>query len=244
LGELPPVFDLESNQTPPYPPAGAKVTVVDNVTLSKRSREWLRTVQNKTNRVPIMYTRARFWNDFMKDKTGQYPDWAPQMRLWTAHYCFPDRAPKPDELEWFVPKVAVPKSWDTWDFWQYTDDALLDGITNKDNRPSKIDLNLFNGTVDELQFYSEQVIAGAITTDVAFAVSYQGDLTYPEGTNQEVVHAFSRAFGPGFWDVLSEAGLTSLTENSDQRYHGPAIEEMPIDEVAQAKLKDALIGVL
>lgn len=237
LGELPPVFDLESNQTPPYPRPGDKVVVVDNATLSKRSQEWIKTVQTKAGRTPIMYTRARFWNDFMKDRQGKYPEWAAPMKLWTANYIFADREPAPDEIEWFMPKVAVPKSWPKWDFWQFTDDAKRDGITNKDGIQSKIDLNLFNGTVDELKEFA----AAHEEMPVSFAApGSEGPAFMPDVTNQEMIEAFSRAFGAGFWDIVKQAGLESLAQDRDAKYSGQPVDFLPLDEVEVAKLKVAL----
>jgi hypothetical protein len=161
------------------------------------------------------------------------------MKLWTANYVFADKEPTSDEVEWFMPKVAVPKSWPTWNFWQYTDDAKRDGITNKDGVPSKIDLNLFNGTVEELKEFA----AAQEEMPVSFAApGSEGPAFMPDVTNQEMINGFSRAFGAGFWDIVKQAGLEAIALDRDARYSGPPVDHLPLDEVEIAKLKAALGG--
>ncbi len=235
FGELPPVFDLETNQFPLRPKPGDKVTVVDNANLVKRSAEWIKTVETRVNRHPIMYTRARFWNDFMRDRQGQYPAWANAMKLWTAHYIFNDKEPTLDEVEKFLPFVRLPTSWPTWTFWQFTDDAKRDGLTNKDGVKSTLDINLFNGTLDELNALAAEAMPVSFSTGEPAGPAFM-----PDVTNQEMIEAFSRAFGAGFWDIVKQAGLESMTQARDAQYSGQPVDYLPLDEVEVAKLKVAL----
>jgi LysM repeat protein len=77
---------------------------------------------------------------------GKAPDWAKNFELWVAQYPF---VFKPDTM----PNVNMPmqpKGWKDWKFWQYSESAIVDGVTDEINRPTRIDLNWFRGTEAEL----------------------------------------------------------------------------------------------
>ena len=44
----------------------------------------------------------------------------------------------------------VSNGWKDWKFWQYSESAIADGVTDEINRPTRIDLNWFRGTEAEL----------------------------------------------------------------------------------------------
>jgi lysozyme len=84
---------------------------------------WLDIVSKATNRKPIIYTGPSFWNSTMNDQFGDYP-------LWIAQYA---ESPK------------IPKGWNDWTFWQYTEKGQIAGVGGN------VDLNYFNGTIDDLK---------------------------------------------------------------------------------------------
>lgn len=118
-GELPPVLDVEGNDG------------LGNAALIQKVFAALTRIEQNLGRKPLIYTRAGFWNPFLWDKPGHYPDWAPNYSLWVAHYT---AAPQP----------LLPKSWTRWDFWQYTETGKVNGIKGN------VDRNRFNGTEGEL----------------------------------------------------------------------------------------------
>ena len=87
---------------------------------------WMTTVKNRTGIEPIFYTYSNFTNNFNVSLT--------QYNLWIAHYT---RDPE---------KPPDPGIWDTWDFWQYTDQGSAPGVSDP-----TIDLNIFNGDMSRLQ---------------------------------------------------------------------------------------------
>jgi len=92
---------------------------------------WMTTVKNRTGIEPILYTYSNFINNFEISLT--------RYDLWLAHYTGDPEIP---------PDSGI---WDTWDFWQYTDQGSIPGVSDP-----TIDLNLFNGDMSRLQ--SEFVI--------------------------------------------------------------------------------------
>lgn len=113
--DLPPILDIEDDVV--------GQTQADDATLVKQVRVWLQLVEQLTGRKPIIYTTAHFWNAHMTEEFGDYP-------LWVAK--FSD-----------VPK-SMPKGWSKWTFWQYSDQASVDGV-------GTVDTNIFNGSYDDLK---------------------------------------------------------------------------------------------
>jgi len=112
-GDLPPVLDLEAT-------GGLGV-----VALRRWTDTWLRTVQERTGRTPIIYTSPSFWETHLGNSTAftGYP-------LWIAHYR--------------VTSPRVPGGWPDWTFWQTTNAGRVRGISGD------VDLNTFGGAPAEL----------------------------------------------------------------------------------------------
>lgn len=73
------------------------------------------------------------------------------------------------------------------------------------------------------------------------------DLTTPiDQKNQDVINAFSKAFGPDFWGVVERAGLTVIgipKSNRQLQYVGPTIAELTaLTEAEKQRLAEALFG--
>ncbi|MNW32456.1 Lysozyme M1 precursor [compost metagenome] len=120
--DLPPVMDYESNKS------GLSKTAVTAV-----AKAFLQEVERLTGVRPIVYTYPSFIGNF--SGLSGYP-------LWIARY----HATK-------VPPDA--SGWSRWDFWQYSDGqyggTLPSGTRKVSGIAGPVDLNEYNGTVDELR---------------------------------------------------------------------------------------------
>ena len=91
--------------------------------LIKGVKEWLRIMENHYEVKPIIYVNAHYYKRYIRDNFDDYP-------VWIAHYTRQNQ-PRVDESEWH--------------FWQYSETGNAAGIRGK------IDLNVFNGSFDDLQ---------------------------------------------------------------------------------------------
>jgi GH25 family lysozyme M1 (1,4-beta-N-acetylmuramidase) len=133
-GELPPVLDLESND------GQTKDKVISRV------KTWLDEVEKAFGKKPIIYSGQYFLQDYLSEAGGGPPSWAKDYALWLAQYpnTYVDGQ-----------KPFLPRGWYGWTFWQYSEKGRINGIN------SSVDLNIFNGTLEELYKF-----AGAqITTE-------------------------------------------------------------------------------
>jgi len=122
-GELPPVLDLETND------GISKDKIVPAVKI------WLDAVEAAFGKKPIIYSGQYFLQDYLSLPGGGPPAWAKDYPLWLAQY--------PNQyVEGSSP--VLPKGWFSWIVWQYTDKGVVNGIN------SKVDMNLFNGTLEDL----------------------------------------------------------------------------------------------
>lgn len=127
-GDLPPVLDVE------VPEDWKDIKVADRV---KMIQGWLDAVEAKLGVKPIVYIN----NPMTRDELGG----APMLKnyiLWLAHYT--NRA-----------APNVPKPWDNWTFWQYSELGQVDGVPSK-----TCDMNRFAGTIEDLR---KLLVPGAAT---------------------------------------------------------------------------------
>lgn len=89
-------------------------------------RKWLVMVEKHYKTKPIIYSGEHFYNKHLKDDFSDYP-------VWIANYNF------------FVEEIKG-----NWTFWQFSDKGTIRGI------PSKVDLNVFQGTRYDLKEYLVQ----------------------------------------------------------------------------------------
>lgn len=93
--------------------------------------QWCDLVSSKLECKPIVYTSPSFWSriDGIEKLTTShlFAD------LWIAH--------------WGVRLPSVPRHWDNWSFWQTSEKGTVDGIAGN------VDLDVFNGSLDELLAY-------------------------------------------------------------------------------------------
>jgi lysozyme len=201
-GELPPVLDLEEG-------FGATTG------LRAQVETWLREVEIRLKRRPLIYTSRSRWHALMRDASGQFPAWAKDYFLWVANYPA-QKTPQSQPL--------LPDSWSTWTFWQYSSSGSVTGI------PGPVDLDEFNGPPVDLMTWARR--------------QRPINAWIPKVTNQEMINAFSRAFGPAYWDVVTRAGLTELAVPASNRpllYAGPPIDALPnLTAAEKVALKRAL----
>jgi GH25 family lysozyme M1 (1,4-beta-N-acetylmuramidase) len=111
-------------------PPVADVEVSDNVsaaTVIARLHAFLDRVQARTGRVPLIYTANFFWGDYLGNPNfASYP-------LWVANY-----GPSCPYL---------PNAFTQWKFWQYADNASVNGI-------GSVDGDMFNGTLADLRAWA------------------------------------------------------------------------------------------
>jgi lysozyme len=173
-GELPPVLDLEMNPAPTSLTIAAEQNFGMNMayhmnpTLSPekelpehlmlaslysltpseiQGKVWnfLQAVENITKKVPMIYSGYYYWLQWMTPNIGwsRYPFW----------------------LAWYASEVyvKVPPPWSRWTIWQYSGNGPGPqyGSTGL-----SIDMNYFNGTVDELHTFSNVPVTPPIPTPI------------------------------------------------------------------------------
>jgi lysozyme len=106
----------------------ADVEVLDGesgATLVANLNTWVSAIKSATGRTPIIYASPGFWDDL--PDTGSFSS----LGSWVA-----DWGPS-------CPDTSTP--WTNWQFWQYSDSGSVPGIGGA------VDLDLFNGTLAQLQ---------------------------------------------------------------------------------------------
>jgi len=122
-GELPPVLDIETHD-------GQRRDKI-----IPAARTWLDRVEAVFDRKPIIYSGKFFLQDYFSEIGGGPPSWTKDHALWLAQY--------PDQYNPGM-EPFLPRGWFHWTFWQYSEKGIVNGIN------SKVDLNVFNGTLEEL----------------------------------------------------------------------------------------------
>ena len=241
-GELPPTLDIEDTRMTAAPAMAAAAQL------------WLRAVEEALHRKPLIYTAAWWWDPGMLINGG-YPDWAPNYDLWVASWPMKKSVPTIAQIEQAQFKPIMPKSWNKWLFWQYSGDAAtVPGISNTNGRPATVDLDVFNGTPDDLRALAQLPAAVPHVAHVAPVEAPPGPapavgpvlkLPDPRVTNQIMINAFNHAFGAGYWDVVLRAGLGSIADQRLAEYGGPAIQALSnLTAGEQAALEQQLESIV
>jgi GH25 family lysozyme M1 (1,4-beta-N-acetylmuramidase)/LysM repeat protein len=101
-----------------------------NQIIIERAKTWLDRVQHDMGKVPIIYSNPGFLKYNFSIPGGGPPFWTKDHILWIANYG--------------QPQPLLPPGWLEWTFWQYSESGQINGIN------ASVDLDWFNGTVEEL----------------------------------------------------------------------------------------------
>jgi len=114
LGDLPPVLDVEAGA------ANDPNLILDGI------QTWVEAVENVLGRQPILYTYPSFWTQILRG-SARFSGYL----LWVAHYTF-------------KPAPTLPRGFDDYVFWQFSEQGQVDGITDN------VDLDRFHGSLEDL----------------------------------------------------------------------------------------------
>ncbi len=252
-GELPPVLDLEDPDVHALASKSLTEHAAGAAQLTAAAQLWLKAVEGQLQRQPILYTAAWWWNANMF-LAGSQPAWAASYTLWVANYPYLHSVPDVAQIEQGSLTPLMPNGWTSWQFWQYSGDlATVDGITNAIGQQPHVDLNVFQGTLDDLRATvppaaPAQPAAGSpaaqpTTAPTQPTTTAGGGLSLPDPrvTNQIMINAFSHAFGADYWQVVLRVGLASLADQRQAEYSGPALAALSnLTGAEQAALEQAL----
>ncbi|GAB4417671.1 MAG: hypothetical protein Kow002_04170 [Anaerolineales bacterium] len=105
-----------------------------NSVIISRAKTWLDQVEQEFGKRPIIYSSPGFLKYQFSELGGGPPAWTKNYDLWIANY---------------EPSPWLPPGWPKWTFWQHSKTGLVSGIN------ASVDLNWFNGTLDELFDYAD-----------------------------------------------------------------------------------------
>ncbi len=138
-GDLPPVIDLE---------------VTDGLTAAQvaaGARTFLQRVQQKTGRVPMIYTSVRVFDSLLGTPSGFSPYF-----LWVAN--------------WNVRCPNIPNPpWTRWTFWQSSDSGTVAGFSDP------VDVDSFNGTSADLMAFVKSPSGPSAPGSPSLGSAFDGD---------------------------------------------------------------------
>lgn len=205
-GELPPIVDLEDAYNENVP----------NRKLMQTCKVFLDVVEVAFGRKPMVYSRRTYLEPRLSIN-GKAPSWAKDYDLWIAQYPFefdPTRMPNVN-----MPKQ--PKGWKDWKFWQYSETAIVEGVTDEINRPTRIDLNWFRGTEDDLYRFANVQPAAEKTYKVKAGDTFKGiaeqhelSLTELLDANPSLLKVGSTLKIPGRVEISAPLGGTGTSTST------------------------------
>jgi GH25 family lysozyme M1 (1,4-beta-N-acetylmuramidase)/uncharacterized protein YraI len=155
-GELPPVIDYELRRTDNNPSAALGFLRESLDQLIKRSEVFAGAL----NKRPMIYTNPGFWTEYGDQTKADY--WI-QFPLWVAH--------------WTTSMTPiVPPPWTMWQFWQFSAKGPGEAFGSES---LTMDMNRFNGTLNDLMEYSRIKIPVVSLNDQFEALT--GKVTALEG---------------------------------------------------------------
>ena len=89
--------------------------------LEKKIRQCLEDMKSSTGKTPIIHISRSSWS-FLKDRRGNYPDWANGFSLWIPWY------PSDPGIYKHPPTNTFPNGWEDWAIWTYDEVASISGI--------------------------------------------------------------------------------------------------------------------
>jgi lysozyme len=136
-----------------------------NTPLEKRIRQCLDELEKYTGRIPIILISRRFWG-FLKDRRGNYPNWANDYFLWIPWY------PSDPNIYKQPPKNTLPNGWEDWALWKYVEAATISGIkgyislsTLSESYAMEIGLTYENDTFSNEQYNGLNIETTVVATE-------------------------------------------------------------------------------
>jgi GH25 family lysozyme M1 (1,4-beta-N-acetylmuramidase) len=135
--------------------------------LERRLRQCLEEMESYTGKTPILLISRRYWS-FLKDRKGNYPDWANDYLLWTPWY------PSDPNIYNRPPINTLPNGWEEWAIWKYDEAATISGITGyislstlSESYAMQIGLAFENDSISYLQHKRTKFEATIVTNEGA-----------------------------------------------------------------------------
>lgn len=234
-GELPPIVDLEDAYNENVP----------NSKLISTCKAFLDIIEQAFGRTPMLYSRKTYLEPRVSIN-GKAPAWAKNYELWIAQYPFefnPASMPNAN-----MPKQ--PSGWKDWKFWQYSETAIVDGVTDEINRPTRIDLNWFRGTEAELYQFANVQPEDAQTYTIRSGDTFKDiaekhglSLTELLDANPSLLKVGSKLSIPGRVNITIPAGGSGATTSTQPAgTSGSATSTQP-EKTHTVKVGDTLSGI-
>jgi GH25 family lysozyme M1 (1,4-beta-N-acetylmuramidase)/LysM repeat protein len=163
-------------------------------TIIDRAKTWLDRVMGALGKRPMIYSGPGFLKYSFVVPGGGPPLWTKDYVLWIANY--------------EVDKPYLPKGWLKWTFWQYSEKGQVDGIN------ATVDLNWFNGTVEELYQFAGAQPPGATTYKVKRGDTLQSIANQFGLSLSELVDANPQLIQPNMVLKIPEAVDVSATTDN------------------------------
>ena len=138
-GELPPIVDLEDK----YNESESNRRIITTC------KAVLDRIEQAFGRKPMIYSRTTYLQDHVT-VNRKAPDWAKEYPLWVAQYPWvfqTDTMPNKN-------MPTQPEGWNNWLFWQYSEKAIIAGVTDNSGRSTACDLDWFRGTEADLYAFA------------------------------------------------------------------------------------------
>ena len=181
--------------------------------------EWLETVERACGKSPLLYISPRGVKKLRGLSEG-----LPRFPLWDVDYESTLKNGVPIKTE-----PDMPTGWDTWVMWQFTSDG---GGKQHGMESNGLDLNLFNGTVEELKAFSQAgVVPGGrgpflTEAEVQQALGYNDAQGYGLDTAQGII----RVVGANPWDEQDIArAIARWQHEHDGKAGAKTIAELGLD---------------
>lgn len=163
-------------------------------TIINNAKTWLDRVQQGLGKRPIIYSSPGFLKYNFVVPGGGPPLWTKDYVLWIANYK--------------VDQPFLPKGWLKWTFWQYSETGKVNGIN------SGVDLDWFNGTVEELYQFAGSQPPGATTYKVKQGDTLQSIADQFGLSLSELVGANPQLIQPNMILKIPEVGTETTTSTT------------------------------
>jgi GH25 family lysozyme M1 (1,4-beta-N-acetylmuramidase) len=206
------------------------------------AKKWLDYVAKESGKKVMLYSNPASYHEYLR-QYGQF--WMNNYPFWVAQWPFNGWDKKLEKVfsisgGW---EPYLPAGHKDWKFWQFSADGNQKGPENGIRQdpshgvPPSVDLDVFNGTVQDLMDWLNLEYEGGETepsVEEKPEVPPEGKPTYPGMTNQNVIDLIfqaAKSSGKHYWDHwIKNAQLEYLAipeSNRPKPYTGPKFEDLP-----------------